>query len=219
MLLLQFGATRDSKACLLGLRQTNSLVRNIFQDQQNFSTQKMSFVSIGRRWSVEPSSGDDCGFSPLPAGLGRSSNRDSGNVSKDQGRFITTEDIFDDEVFPMLNSSRQPQPQQTLSSTWEASKVAELRQSMLPDEGNEAESSPNVPVEDFPKVIGRYTPHPLANAAQSSWRELKKLETREVIKGGQTFLQNGLSEQMPQVEKALKNTKKGKKRWYALQLG
>lgn len=133
---------------------------------------------------------------------------------------LRLEQLFDDEVFPMLDCSRPLQKQRALNSTWEASKVKETRKNMLQTESIEVEaSSSSLPVERFPKLFGRQSPHPLESATQSSWRDLKDLGEYIATKREYTPLEGKVSEQMPRAEEALKNNKKRKKRWQALRLG
>nr|OQO28666.1 hypothetical protein B0A51_04777 [Rachicladosporium sp. CCFEE 5018] len=119
MLLLEFGSDRDTKAHSLGLQHPDPRVRGIFQEHRSSSPQRASFISIGRRWSVQDSSNADCFFSPVSATFSPSWNRQSADASgKDNLPTIVAENLFDDEVFPVLGSSRLWQEQEPSTSAW-----------------------------------------------------------------------------------------------------
>ena len=138
MLLLKFGSDGDTKANSLGLQHPDPRVRGIFQEYRSSSPQKASFISIGRRWSVQDSSNADCFFSPVSATSSQSWNQQSADASgKEDLRTVVAENLFDDEVFPVLDSSRPWQEQQLLTSAWNPSKVKKIIETMLVDDNTE----------------------------------------------------------------------------------
>ncbi|KAK0302528.1 hypothetical protein LTR54_017740 [Friedmanniomyces endolithicus] len=185
MLLLEFGSDRDTKAHVLGLQHPDPRVRGIFQEHGSSSPQRAAFISIGRCWSVQDSSNFDCFFSPVSATFSPSWNRQSANASeKDNLPTIVAENLFDDEVFPVLGFSRLWQEQEPSTSAWIPSKVKKIIETMLVDDSTEGEIlSMGLPADPFPQLIGRRSPHPLESAAKLSWRVLGNAETQYVVDG------------------------------------
>lgn len=214
-LLLEFGSDRDTKAYSLGLQHSDPRVRGIFQEHKSLSPRKAGFISIGRRWSVEDSSNADCVFSPIPASLSPPWNQQSADTSGEEDLpTIVAENLLDGKVFPVLDPSRPLQGQQPSTSAWDPSKVKEIRETRPVIESTGAEiSSTSLPVEPFPKLIGRKSQHPLESAAQLSWRDMRNPKTQLVTEEACTTAKGEIQESRSQPGQAPR-----KKRWRPLEL-
>jgi hypothetical protein len=214
MLLLEFGSDRDTKAYSLGLQHPDPQVRDTFQEHKSSSPREACFI-IGRRWSVEGSSNADCVFSPMLASLSRPWVEQPADTSGEED-FLTTvaENMLDNEVFPVLDPSQSLPEQQPSASAWDPSKVKITRETLPVIESTKAEiSSTSLPVEPFPKLIGRKSPHPLESAAQLSWRDLRNPKTQLEIEEACTIYKGKIQESKSQAGQAPR-----KKRWRLLQL-
>jgi hypothetical protein len=130
--------------------------------------------------------------------------------------FLTTvaENMLDNEVFPVLDPSQSLPEQQPSASAWDPSKVKITRETLPVIESTKAEiSSTSLPVEPFPKLIGRKSPHPLESAAQLSWRDLRNPKTQLEIEEACTIYKGKIQESKSQAGQAPR-----KKRWRLLQL-
>lgn len=215
MLLLEFGSHKDTKAYSLSLQHPDPQVRDIFQEHKSLSPREACFISIGRCWSVEVSSNADCIFSPMLASSSRPWVEQPADTSGEED-FLTTvaENMLDDEVFPVLDPSRSLPEQQPSASAWDPSKVKIIRETLPVIESTKAEiSSTSLPVEPFPKLIGRKSPHPLDTAAQLSWRDLRNPRTQLEIEEACTIYKGKIQESKSQAGQAPR-----KKRWRPLQL-
>lgn len=63
MLLLEFGSDRNTKSYNLCIQHPDLQVRDIFNEYKSLSSYRISFASIGRRWSLESSSSMPASFS------------------------------------------------------------------------------------------------------------------------------------------------------------
>ena len=214
-LLLKFGSDRDTKAHSLSLQHADPRVRDLFREHKSLSLQKASFISVGRRWWVDGSSNAECVFSPMPASLSHSWNQQSADASgKEDLLTIVAGNMLDDKTFPMLDPSRPLREQQASSNAWDPSKVKKIRDTMLVIDSTEAEiSTTGPPVEPFPKLIGRKSPHPLESAAQLSWKDLTNPKTQLVIDEACAKSKGKIPESRSQAGQASR-----KKRWHRLQL-
>ena len=213
MLLLEFGSVRDAKAYRLGLQHPDLQVRDIFQEHKSLIPQGSCFINIGRRWSVEVSSDADYVLSPM---LASSSLPWKEQLPSGEEDFLTTvcESLLDDRVFPVLESSRSLREQQPSFSGWDPSKVKKITESLLAVESTEAEMpSGSPPVELFPKLIGRISPHPLESAAQLSWRDSRNPKMQHTIEEVCTNSKGKVQEPKSQARQGLR-----KKRWQPFQL-
>ena len=211
ILLLEFGADIDTRATNLGMRHPDPQVREIFGGNKSSSPSKAPFIRIGRPWWVEDSSNADHAFSPTPANLSYSWLQQPTNASEEDDFTMAAEDLLNDKVFPVLNPSRALQ---VSSSAWHPSKVKEIRRTVLMNESTDGEaSSSRIPVEPFPKLIGRKFPHPLQNAAQLSWRELRSPKMQLVTEELCTNSKGEIQEASSQAGQGSK-----KRRWRPLQL-
>ena len=214
ILLLEFRSDRDTKAYKLGMQHSDPQVREIFGGNKSLPPWKASFISVGRPWSVEDSSSADYVFSPMPANLSHSWLQQSSDADEEDDSTVVAENLLNDNVFPVLNPSRPLQEQQTSTSVWDPLNVKEIRRTMLMTESADGEtSSSRVPVEPFPKLIGRKSPHPLQSAAQLSWRDLRSPKMQLVT---EEFCTNSKGEIQEASSQAGQGSKK--RRWRPLQL-
>ena len=214
VLLLDHGSSRDTKADYLGLQHPDPQVRELFQGHKSSSRRNSSSISIGRRWWAEGSS--NCALSPTPISMNHAGNQWSAEASgKEESLTTIAGNLLDDDVFPALDPSWSSQVQQPSISLWDVSKVEEIKGNMLVNESTEAveASSSILPVDPFPKLIGRKSPHPFESVAQLSWRGLRNAKTQGMIEETCTTSQGKIQGSRSHVGQARR-----KKGWRPLQM-
>ena len=114
-------------------------------------------------------------------------------------------------------SSVPRREQQVPSNAWDYFEVKKIRDSRLVINSTEAEiSTTRLPVESFPKLIGRKSPHPLESAALLSQKDLRNSKTQLVTDEALTSSKGKIQESRSQAGTSLKLRKK--QRWHRLQL-